>query len=149
MSFEKMEVVNPAEKEASEVLHSLLSVERRSVDSKEAIIVSIPSDQNGGEYGEGAQWHTPVMGQHSVFEMTTTQNMQQHNYNGHQEQVFNCFIIDFVIENLVNALSHYYFIEPRFISVVKVAVYNFLFQDSKLAKLLTISICNYLMASLQ
>lgn len=87
MSFEKMEVVNPAEKEASEVLHSLLSVERRSVDSKEAIIVSIPSDQNGGnDYGENAQWHTPVMGQHSVFEIGT-QNMQQHNYNGHQEQV--------------------------------------------------------------
>ncbi|XP_045524675.1 uncharacterized protein LOC123714466 [Pieris brassicae] len=88
MSFEKMEVVNPAEKEASEVLHSLLSVERRSVDSKEAIIVSIPSDQNGGgEYGESAQWHTPVMGQHSVFELGGSQNMQQHNYNGHQEQV--------------------------------------------------------------
>lgn len=88
MSFEKMEVVNPAEKEASEVLHSLLSVERRSVDSKEAIIVSIPTDQNGGgEYGEGAQWHTPVMGQHSVFEMGGNQNMQQHSYNGHQEQV--------------------------------------------------------------
>lgn len=87
MSFEKMEVVNPAEKEASEVLHSLLSVERRSVDSKEAIIVAIPTDQNGGDYGEGAQWHTPVMGQHSVFEMTTTQNLQQHGYNGHQEQV--------------------------------------------------------------
>lgn len=88
MSFEKMEVVNPAEKEASEVLHSLLSVERRSVDSKEAIIVSIPSDQNGGgEYGESAQWHTPVMGQHSVFEMGAPQNMQQHNYNGHQEPV--------------------------------------------------------------
>ncbi|XP_047519873.1 uncharacterized protein LOC125059489 [Pieris napi] len=87
MSFEKMEVVNPAEKEASEVLHSLLSVERRSVDSKEAIIVSIPSDQNGGgEYGESAQWHTPVMGQHSVFELGS-QNMQQHSYNGHQEQV--------------------------------------------------------------
>lgn len=86
MSFEKMEVVNPAEKEASEVLHSLLSVERRSVDSKEAIIVAIPQDQNG-EYGESAQWHTPVMGQHSVFEMTSAQNMQQHNYNGHQEQV--------------------------------------------------------------
>lgn len=83
-----MEVVNPAEKEASEVLHSLLSVERRSVDSKEAIIVSIPSDQNGGgEYGESAQWHTPVMGQHSVFEMGGNQNIQQHNYNGHQEQV--------------------------------------------------------------
>ncbi|CAH3963406.1 unnamed protein product [Pieris brassicae] len=83
-----MEVVNPAEKEASEVLHSLLSVERRSVDSKEAIIVSIPSDQNGGgEYGESAQWHTPVMGQHSVFELGGSQNMQQHNYNGHQEQV--------------------------------------------------------------
>lgn len=90
MSYEKMEVVNPAEKEASEVLHSLLSVERRSVDSKEAIIVSIPSDQNGGgEYGESAQWHTPVMGQHSVFELGGAQNMQQHNYNGHQEQVFN------------------------------------------------------------
>lgn len=89
MSFEKMEVVNPAEKEASEVLHSLLSVERRSVDSKEAIIVSIPSDQNGGgEYGENAQWHTPVMGQHSVFEIGS-QNLQQHNYNGHQEQVSN------------------------------------------------------------
>lgn len=87
MSFEKMEVVNPAEKEASEVLHSLLSVERRSVDSKEAIIVSIQQEQNGGEYGEGAQWHTPVMGQHSVFEMTNQQNMQQHNFNGHQEQV--------------------------------------------------------------
>lgn len=88
MSYEKMEVVNPAEKEASEVLHSLLSVERRSVDSKEAIIVSIPADQNGGgEYGESAQWHTPVMGQHSVFEMGG-QNMQQHSYNGHQEQVF-------------------------------------------------------------
>lgn len=85
MSFEKMEVVNPAEKEASEVLHSLLSVERRSVDSKEAIIVSI--QQDSGEYGEGAQWHTPVMGQHSVFEMSGQQNMQQHNYNGHQEQV--------------------------------------------------------------
>ncbi|XP_063617057.1 uncharacterized protein LOC134790173 [Cydia splendana] len=88
MSYEKMEVVNPAEKEASEVLHSLLSVERRSVDSKEAIIVAIPQDQNGGgEYGESAQWHTPVMGQHSVFEMGASQNMQQHNYNGHQEQV--------------------------------------------------------------
>lgn len=88
MSFEKMEVVNPAEKEASEVLHSLLSVERRSVDSKEAIIVSIQADQNGGgDYGESAQWHTPVMGQHSVFEMGGSQNMQQHNYNGHQEQV--------------------------------------------------------------
>ncbi|XP_041975652.1 uncharacterized protein LOC121730603 [Aricia agestis] len=88
MSFEKMEVVNPAEKEASEVLHSLLSVERRSVDSKEAIIVAIPADQNGGgEYGESAQWHTPVMGQHSVFELGGPQNMQQHNYNGHQEQV--------------------------------------------------------------
>ncbi|XP_049873563.1 uncharacterized protein LOC126372067 isoform X2 [Pectinophora gossypiella] len=88
MSFEKMEVVNPAEKEASEVLHSLLSVERRSVDSKEAIIVAIPSDQNGAaEYGESAQWHTPVMGQHSVFEMTNSQSMQQHTYNGHQEQV--------------------------------------------------------------
>lgn len=88
MSYEKMEVVNPAEKEASEVLHSLLSVERRSVDSKEAIIVSIPPDQNGGgEYGESAQWHTPVMGQHSVFEMGAPQNMQQHTYNGHQEQV--------------------------------------------------------------
>lgn len=87
MSFEKMEVVNPAEKEASEVLHSLLSVERRSVDSKEAIIVSIPSDQNGGgDYGENAQWHTPVMGQHPVFEITS-QNLQQHQYNGHQEQV--------------------------------------------------------------
>lgn len=84
MSYEKMEVVNPAEKEASEVLHSLLSVERRSVDSKEAIIVTLPSDQNGGEYGESAQWHTP-MGQHSVFEMT--QSMQQHSFNGHQEQV--------------------------------------------------------------
>ncbi|KOB78160.1 Guanine nucleotide exchange factor DBS, partial [Operophtera brumata] len=86
MSYEKMEVVNPAEKEASEVLHSLLSVERRSVDSKEAIIVTLPSDQNGGgEYGEGAQWHTP-MGQHSVFEMSS-QGIQQHNFNGHQEQV--------------------------------------------------------------
>ncbi|KPI91816.1 hypothetical protein RR46_15320 [Papilio xuthus] len=83
-----MEVVNPAEKEASEVLHSLLSVERRSVDSKEAIIVSIPADQNGGgEYGESAQWHTPVMGQHSVFELSTAQGLQQHTYNGHQEQV--------------------------------------------------------------
>lgn len=92
MSYEKMEVVNPAEKEASEVLHSLLSVERRSVDSKEAIIVSIPSDQNGGgEYGESAQWHTPVMGQHSVFELGNSQNMQQHSYNGHQEQVFYIF----------------------------------------------------------
>lgn len=87
MSFEKLEVVNPAEKEASEVLHSLLSVERRSVDSKEAIIVSIPTDQNGGEYGESAQWHTPVMGQHSVFEMGAAQNMQQHSYNGHPEPV--------------------------------------------------------------
>lgn len=87
MSYEKMEVVNPAEKEASEVLHSLLSVERRSVDSKEAIIVTLPSDQNGGgEYGEGAQWHTP-MGQHSVFEMSS-QGIQQHNFNGHQEQVY-------------------------------------------------------------
>ncbi|VVD02209.1 unnamed protein product [Leptidea sinapis] len=87
MSFEKMEVVNPAEKEASEVLHSLLSVDRRSVDSKDAIIVTIPADQNGGgEYGEGAQWHTPVMGQHSVYELSS-QNMQQHSYTGHQEQV--------------------------------------------------------------
>lgn len=99
MSYEKMEVVNTAEKEASEVLHSLLSVERRSVDSKEAIIVSIPTDQNGGgEYGENAQWHTPVMGQHSVFEIGS-QNMQQHNYNGHQEQVqlFNFIIADILL----------------------------------------------------
>lgn len=87
-----MEVVNPAEKEASEVLHSLLSVERRSVDSKDTIIVTIPSDANGGEYGEGAQWHTPVMGQHSVFELGNAQNMQQHSYNGHQEQVCSILI---------------------------------------------------------
>lgn len=85
MSYEKMEVVNPAEKEASEVLHSLLSVERRSVDSKETIIVTMPTDQNGADYGEGAQWHTP-MGQHSVFEMSS-QGMQQHSFNGHQDQV--------------------------------------------------------------
>lgn len=107
MSFEKMEVVNSAEKEASEVLHSLLSVERRSVDSKEAIIVAIPSEQNGGgEYGEGAQWHTPVMGQHSVFEIPVTQTINQHTFNGHQEQVnitkvhLNIFFNSFLVLNI-------------------------------------------------
>lgn len=82
-----MEVVNSAEKEASEVLHSLLSVERRSVDSKEAIIVTIPAEQNGGDYGEGGQWHTPVLGHNSVFEIAGSAPMPQHTYNGHQEQV--------------------------------------------------------------
>lgn len=87
-----MEVVNSAEKEASEVLHSLLSVERRSVDSKEAIIVTIPAEQNG-EYGEGAQWHTPVLGHNSVFEIAGSAPMPQHAFNGHQEQVL-IFIIN-------------------------------------------------------
>lgn len=92
MSYEKMEVTNNAEKEASEVLHSLLSVERRGMDSKE-IIVSIPSMATSvQEYSnaEQAQWHTPVLGQHSVFTLSDSQVIQQGEYGqqGTQQVLF-------------------------------------------------------------
>lgn len=94
MSYEKMEVTNNAEKEASEVLHSLLSVERRGMDSKD-IIVSIPSmAASVQEYNaEQAQWHTPVLGQHSVFTLSDSQVIQQGEYGQQGTQQVRSFVI--------------------------------------------------------
>lgn len=74
-----MSGVDAAEKEASEVLHSLLSVER--IEKQEVIIDHVestspsshtfqsnPTSNEGGDGESQIQWHTPVsISTHSLF----------------------------------------------------------------------------------
>ncbi|XP_047004387.1 uncharacterized protein LOC124622649 [Schistocerca americana] len=100
-----MEEVDEAEKEASEVLHSLLSVERiekqppTTEDGNQVIIISAsdstssvqtetssPQNQNNQITGGMVQWHTPVTGQQAVF-ASIVDNNQQFGRNVNSEQV--------------------------------------------------------------
>lgn len=85
-----MEVSNSAEKEASEVLHSLLSVDRRGGESKENIVVSISSmaTDSGQDFANGdhVQWHTPVIGNYTIDDSQVVQN--DFNQQGQQQVRF-------------------------------------------------------------
>lgn len=77
--------VDAAEKEASEVLHSLLSVER-IVKPEQRVIVEQVGDPTGAQFqtAQGTvdandpdaqiQWHTPVSISHSLFSAIETNN---------------------------------------------------------------------------
>ncbi|XP_044765582.1 uncharacterized protein LOC123321863 isoform X2 [Coccinella septempunctata] len=93
-----MAQVDAAEKEASEVLHSLLSVER--IESKEGIIVDTGDDNQSttntyqtaqtknaenGENEATLQWHTPVqLGTHSLFSTIDGHSHFTHTMDDHQ-----------------------------------------------------------------
>lgn len=79
--------VDAAEKEASEVLHSLLSVERIVKPEQQVIVERSQDDQTSGTYqtaqpttndgtdSEGQiQWHTPVSISHSLFSTIDANN---------------------------------------------------------------------------
>lgn len=84
--FRKMDYVSTAEKEASEVLRTLLSVDRRALDSKENIIVSIENGSQDLSGSDQAQWHTPVLGQHSVFNITDGEGIEQGEFTQRDQQ---------------------------------------------------------------
>lgn len=80
-----MSEVDAAEKEASEVLHSLLSVER--IEKQEVVVDadnqspsshsfhSNPATATDGADGDShIQWHTPVSISHSLFSTIDTNN---------------------------------------------------------------------------
>lgn len=79
-----MSEVDAAEKEASEVLHSLLSVER--IEKQEVIVDgenpspsshsfhSNPTTTDGTDGDSHIQWHTPVSISHPLFSAIDTNN---------------------------------------------------------------------------
>lgn len=92
-----MAQVDAAEKEASEVLHTLLSVER--IENKEAIIVDTGNDNQpsentyqsqtksdeNGENESTLQWHNPVqLGTHSLFSAIDSNSHFTHTMDDHQ-----------------------------------------------------------------
>lgn len=80
-----MAAVDSAEKEASEVLHTLLSVERIEKQEDLGDNHSYQSNQSVGNDGQEEaqiQWHTPVSISHSLFPTIAasghfTQNMDE------------------------------------------------------------------------
>lgn len=78
-----MDSVDAAEKEASEVLHSLLSVERiekQDNDSQmqQVVVLNCAQTSDQGGNGEDIQWHTPV--HQPLFSLDQTDNyLQQSN----------------------------------------------------------------------
>lgn len=94
-----MSRVDAAEKEASEVLHSLLSVER--IEKQEVIIEHVenpsptshsfqsnPSNE-GAEAESQIQWHTPVsISTHSLFSTIDTNNHFAQTIDDQQVVVF-------------------------------------------------------------
>ncbi|XP_017778691.1 PREDICTED: uncharacterized protein LOC108564232 [Nicrophorus vespilloides] len=97
----KMARVDAAEKEASEVLHSLLSVER--IEKQEVIVTDRQNDENqqfqtnpeDQEHDGQIQWHTPIISTPSLFSTIEannqfTQAMDDHHvviWEGHTIQV--------------------------------------------------------------
>lgn len=96
-----MSQVDAAEKEASEVLHSLLSVER--IEKQEVIIdgteeanqsthTFVANAITGNEANEGEsqiQWHTPVSISHSLFSAIEANNHFPETMDDQQVVVFN------------------------------------------------------------
>lgn len=99
-----MSHVDAAEKEASEVLHSLLSVER--IEKQEIIIEAVdnsPSHSYHSNPGTNSdhtdadtsiQWHTPVaISTHSLFSAIDTNNQFPQSMDDQQVVVFILLIL--------------------------------------------------------